>query len=144
MLTSKYAIPEMIEAGGGSIINIASTEGARGQTWLPLVAYSTSKGGVMSLTKTMAVHHGGDNVRVNCIAPGMIYTPLVAPHLTEEFRDLRRRGAPMATEGNAWDIASAAVFLASEEARWITGIVLPVDGGLLATQALSMVSELRQ
>lgn len=144
MLTSKHAIPAMIEAGGGSIINISSTEGLRGQDWLPVIAYSASKGGVIALTTSMAVQHGRDNIRVNCVAPGMIYTPLIAPHLSEEVRDLRRRGAPLGTEGNAWDVAWAALFLASEEARWVNGIVLPVDGGLLATQALSMVNHLQQ
>ena len=73
----------------------------------------------------------------------MIYTPLIAPHISEEYRDLRRRGAPLGTEGTAWDVAAAALFLASDEARWISGAMLPVDGGLLATQALSMVGEIR-
>jgi NAD(P)-dependent dehydrogenase (short-subunit alcohol dehydrogenase family) len=91
----------------------------------------------------MAVHHGRDNIRVNGIAPGHIYTPMVAAAMTEEMRNLRRRAGPLGTEGTAWDIAWAAVFLASDEARWITGVVLPVDAGLLATTPLAMLRHLR-
>ena len=139
MLMSKSCIKYMVSNGGGSIINISSTEGQRGQDWLPFVAYSTSKGAAVTLTTSMAVQHGKDNIRVNCIAPGMIYTPLIAPHISEEVRTLRRMGAPLDIEGNAWDVANAAVFLASDNARWITGTTLPVDGGLLATQSLSLI-----
>lgn len=144
MLTSKYCIPEMIRSGGGSIINIASNEGLRGQDWFPVIAYSTSKGAAIPLTASMAVQHGKDNIRVNCIAPGMMYTPIIAPHISDEVRDLRRRGAPLGIEGNAWDVANAAVFLASDDARWISGVTLPVDGGLLATQSLSLVNRFIQ
>jgi NAD(P)-dependent dehydrogenase (short-subunit alcohol dehydrogenase family) len=111
---------------------------------MPIVPYSASKGGVIALTTAMAVQHGRDNIRVNTIAPGFLYTPMVAPGMTEEMRELRRQTAPLGTEGNAWDIAWAAVFLASDEARWITGIVLPVDAGLLATTPLSMLPYLRK
>ncbi len=92
----------------------------------------------------MAAHHGRDNIRVNCIAPGFLYTPLVAPRLTEESRELRRQAGLLGTEGTAWDVAWAAVFLASDEARWITGIILPVDAGLLATTPLTTLPYLRQ
>lgn len=92
----------------------------------------------------MAVHHGRDNIRVNAIAPGFLYTPMIAPYLTEETRALRQQASPLGTEGNAWDVAWAAVFLASDEARWITGIVLPVDAGLLAATPLSTLPYLRQ
>ena len=130
MLTSKYAIPRMIESGGGSIINISSTGGLRGSS-NSRIAYNTSKGGVIALSTTMAVQHGRDNVRVNCIAPGPIYTPMVAGEMTEEMREFRRLATPLGIEGTAWDIAWAAVFLASDEARWITGVVLPVEAGAL-------------
>jgi NAD(P)-dependent dehydrogenase (short-subunit alcohol dehydrogenase family) len=131
MLTSKYAIPKMIETGGGSIINLSSVDGLRAGAWFNL-PYAVSKGGVITLTSHMAVHHGRDHIRVNCIAPGMLYTAMVKDRLTPELREQRRQVAPLALEGNAWDIASAALFLASDEARWITGVTLPVDGGLLA------------
>ena len=143
MLTSKHAIPAMIQGGGGSIINVSSTAGLRASSGSTGVPYSASKGGVIALTTSMAVNHGRDNIRVNCIAPGSIYTPMVAGDMSEERRDLRRRSAPLGTEGTAWDIAWAAVFLASDESRWISGVTLPVDAGLLATTPLSMLPHLR-
>ena len=152
MLTSKYAVPRMVEAGGGSIINMSSIVGLRASTSVIDVksdtgaastAYAASKGGVISLTTSMAVHHGRENVRVNCIAPGHIYTPMVAGRMTEEVRDLRRRAGPLGTEGTAWDVAWAALFLASDESRWITGVVLPVDAGVLGTTPLSMLGYLK-
>ena len=127
VLTSKAAIPRMIQSGGGSIINISSLAGLRGDGSTP---YSVSKAGVIGLTMSMAADHAGDNVRVNAIAPGMIYTPMVAPRMNAEQREQRKNTAPMKTEGTGWDIGYAALFLASEEARWITGVVLPVDAGL--------------
>ena len=142
MLTSKFAVPKMAESGGGSIINVSSIAGLRAGSGGPSMSYSASKGGVVALTTSMAVYHGRDNIRVNCIAPGHIYTPMVSA-MSEETRDLRRRAGPLGTEGTAWDIAWAAVFLASDEARWISGVVLPVDAGLLATTPLSMLEYLR-
>ncbi len=127
---SKYAIPEMMETSGGSIINVSSVAGMRGHG---LVAYSASKGGVIAMTRTMAVQHAKDNIRVNCIAPGPVYTPMVAGDMTEDLRELRRTSVPLMIEGEAWDVAWAAVYLASDEARWVTGVLLPVDGGLTAT-----------
>lgn len=96
-----------------------------------MAAYSTSKGAVIALTQSMAVTHGRDNVRVNCILPGTVYTPMVAGGMSDELRRRRRLATALETEGNAWDVGWAAVFLASDEARWITGIVLPVEAGLL-------------
>jgi len=137
MLTSKYAIPKMTHTGGGSIINMSSVSGLRGSGQFDSIPYSTSKGAVVTLTQTMAVQHGRDNIRVNAIAPGLIYTPMVSGKMTTEQRDLRTRAAPLGTEGTAWDIALASLFLASEESRWITGVVLPVDAGLITTTPLS-------
>ncbi len=131
MLTSKHAIPQMIAAGGGAIVNIASVDGIRPGLW-DNAPYAVSKSGVIALTHNMALHHGRDGIRVNCIAPGMIYSSMVAGRAEGEMRELRRKAAPLGTEGDAWDIANAALFLASNEARWITGVVLPVDGGLMA------------
>lgn len=132
VLTSKYAIPKMMEHGQGSIINMSSILGLRAGSAFDSVPYSASKGAILSLTTTMAVEHGRSNVRVNAIVPGYLYTPMVAEVITREQRDLRQRAAPLGTEGTAWDVAWAAVFLASDESRWITGIALPVDAGLLA------------
>ncbi len=130
VLASKYAIPEMVKVGGGSIITMASIAGLRANSSTP---YTTSKAAVVGLTQSMAGDHGPDGIRVNCIAPGLVYTPMVAPRMDDDLRQVRRNAAPLRTEGTAWDVAWAAVFLASDEARWITGVVLPVDAGLLVT-----------
>lgn len=138
MLTSKHAIPQMAQRGGGAIINIASVDGIRPGMWNN-APYAVSKSGVIALTHNMALHHGREQVRVNCIAPGMIYASMVAGKVEGAMRDLRRKAAPLGTEGTAWDIAHAALFLASDEARWITGVVLPVDGGLMAMAPQAIV-----
>jgi NAD(P)-dependent dehydrogenase (short-subunit alcohol dehydrogenase family) len=126
MLMSKHAIPVMAKGGGGSIINISSISALRPRGLTP---YTVSKGAVIALTKAMAVDHAAQLVRVNCIAPGPVYTPMVAEHMTPERRAVRAKAAPLGIEGNAWDIGWAAVFLASPESRWVTGQVIAVDGG---------------
>ena len=142
VMTSKYAVPHMAAAGGGAIVNISSIAGIRAGSSGASIPYAVSKGGVIALTTQMSVHHGRDGIRVNCIAPGPLYTPMVAGRLSDQARDLRRKSTPLGTEGSAWDIGWAAVFLASDEARWITGVTLPVDGGVLATTPLSMLDHL--
>jgi NAD(P)-dependent dehydrogenase (short-subunit alcohol dehydrogenase family) len=130
VFVSKYAIPEMIKTGGGSIINVSSVDGIRaGMT--RNISYAAAKGGMITVTKAMAVHHGRDNIRVNCIAPGMLHTSMTE-NTHEKRRQIRRDLAPLGTEGRAEDIAMAASFLASDESRWITGVLLPVDAGLMA------------
>ena len=129
VLASRYAIPRMIETGGGCIINMSSIAGLRAFSTTP---YSTSKAAIIGLTMSMAADHGRDNIRVNCIAPGLVYTPMVAGRMDDELREWRKSAAPLGTEGTAWDIASAAVYLASDDARWVTGVVLPVDAGMIA------------
>ena len=138
MLTSKYAIPAMIEDGGGSIVNPSSIVGLRAGSGRPSHPYAASKGGIIGLSNSMAVHYGRDNIRVNCIAPGHVRSPMVARHSTEEMLNLRRRAGPLGTDGTPWDVALAAQFLASDEARWISGVTLPVDAGLLAATPLAM------
>jgi len=137
---SKFAVPAMIDSGGGSIINISSVDGIRAGM-SHSITYAASKGGVIAMTRAMAVHHGRDNIRVNCIAPGMIYTSMVEA-VNEERRELRRQIAPLGTEGTAEDVALAAVFLASDESRWITGVLLPVDAGLMAAGPQSILSNI--
>ena len=144
MLTSKHAIPQMIEAGGGSIINLSSIVGMRAGSGRPSHPYAASKGGIIGLSNSMAVHYGRNNVRVNCIAPGHVHSPMVARHTSKETLDLRRRAGPLGTEGTAWDVAWATLFLASDEARWISGATLPVDAGLLAATPLAMLPYLRE
>lgn len=133
-LASKHAIPRMIESGGGSIINISSTAGLRAHL---STAYSTTKAAVIGLTFSMAADHGRDGVRVNCIAPGLVYTPMVSPRMDEELRRKRLEATPLGTEGTAWDVAWTAVYLASNESRWVTGVVIPVDAGLSVTTPIT-------
>lgn len=136
ILACKYAIPQMSETGGGSIINVSSIDGLL-TGMHPNVPYAVTKAGAAHLARVIAVHHGRDNIRANCIAPGHIYAPFVGD-ISDDKRALRRKVAPLGTEGNAWDVAWAALFLASDEARWISGHVLPVDGGLLAATPLAV------
>ena len=112
-------------AGGGSIINISSIAASRGHG---SGAYAASKAAMLGLTRDWAYVHGRDGIRVNCILPGHVYTPMGSQG-GPELREDRRRAGLLATEGVAWDIAWPAVFLASDESRWITGVELPVDAG---------------
>ncbi|MGN6117786.1 MAG: SDR family NAD(P)-dependent oxidoreductase [Nitrobacter sp.] len=138
MLMSKHAIPEMIRSGGGSIVNLTSVAGLQGGH--PSLLYPTSKGAVISLTRAMAAHHGRQGIRVNCIAPGTVYTPMVASRgMTPEMRKARSERTLLGTEGTGWDIGYGALFLASDEARWITGITMPIDGGATAGSQASPV-----
>ncbi len=128
MLTAKHAVPAMRASGGGAIINVSSIAALRPRG---LTAYSVSKGAVATLTQALAVDHGADGIRANCIMPGPVYTPMVyAAGMSDELRDRRREASLLKIEGEGWDIGWAAVFLASDEARYITGVILPVDGGI--------------
>jgi NAD(P)-dependent dehydrogenase (short-subunit alcohol dehydrogenase family) len=136
MLMAKYAVPEMRRAGGGAIVNIGSVAGLRGGH--PGLLYPTSKGAVVNMTRAMAVHHAKDRIRVNCVCPGMVYTPMVqAKGMTAEQREARRKRSILQVEGSGWDVGAAVVFLASGKARWMTGAVVPVDAGATAIAALS-------
>ncbi len=131
VLASKHAVPAMAASGGGAIVNISSIAAMRPSGLTP---YSASKGAVISLTRAMAIDHARDGIRVNCIAPGPVYTPMVyAGGMSEELRERRRRASPLDIEGSGWDVGYAALFLVSDEARYITGVVLPVDGGVSIT-----------
>jgi NAD(P)-dependent dehydrogenase (short-subunit alcohol dehydrogenase family) len=126
---AKYCIPE-IKKNGGSIVNVGSVAGLMGGG--PSLLYSATKGAVVSMTKTMAEQHGKDGIRVNCVCPGMVYTPMVYNRMTEKTRETRKNMNLLKTEGNGWDTGAAVRFLAGGNAGWITGHVLPVDGGLTA------------
>ena len=129
VLASKYAVPAMRQSGGGSIVNISSIAYARPHALTP---YAASKGAVVSLTWAMAGDHARDGIRVNCVAPGPVYTPMVyAAGMAEEMRERRKNSSLLKVEGTGWDIGNAVLFLASDEARYITGVVLPVDGGVM-------------
>ncbi len=127
-LLSKAVLPHLRTAGGGSIVNIASVlslVAARNR-----LAYSSSKGAVLAMTRAMALDHAPEKIRVNCICPGIVETDMVAQfNLDENARRQRIALHPMGRFGQPEDIAEAAVFLASDESSWITGAALPVDGG---------------
>ena len=138
MLMAKYAIPAMLKNSppGGAIVNIASVAGLKGGN--PTLLYPTSKGAVVNMTRAMAVHHA-PYIRVNCVCPGMLFTPMIfAGGITEDVREARRNRSVLKTEGNGWDCGAAVVFLASGNARWITGAILPVDAGATAAIGIDM------
>ncbi|KAL4877821.1 hypothetical protein BJY04DRAFT_230419 [Aspergillus karnatakaensis] len=144
VLMAKYAIPAMLknepESGiRGSIVNIGSVAGLKGGT--PHLLYPTAKGAVVNMTRAMAAHHAEEGIRVNCVCPGMLYTPMMyaaGNGMSEEAREARRKRSLLGTEGNGWDCATAAVFLAGPHARWITGVILPVDAGTTAAVGIGM------
>ena len=129
-LCSKYTIPHMIKQGKGSIINVASFVAFMGCT-VPQDAYTASKGGMLSLTKSFAVQYGKHGIRCNAICPGPIETPLLRILWTsEEARNLRLNRIPLGRFGEAKDIVYMALYLASDESAWTTGAWLMVDGGI--------------
>lgn len=127
-LMSRHAVPAMAASGGGAIVNIASIAAMRPSK---ITAYSASKGAVIALTKAMAVDHAADGIRVNGVAPGPVYTPMVAGRgMSDELRDARKNASLLRAEGTGWDVGNAVVFLCSDQARYITGQTLVVDGGV--------------
>jgi NAD(P)-dependent dehydrogenase (short-subunit alcohol dehydrogenase family) len=163
VLMAKYAVPAMEKNAGeakGAIVNMGSVAGLKGGT--PHLLYPTSKGAVVNMTRAMAAHHASQGVRVNCVCPGvshfcssrywaeighlldanlfqMLYTPMMySGGMTEEARAARKARSLLGTEGNGWDAACAAVFLCSDHARWITGVILPVDAGTTAAVGIGM------
>ena len=131
-LGCKYGIPALLRAGGGSIINTASFVALLGAA-TPQLAYTASKGGVLALTRELAVIHGRDNIRVNALCPGPLRTEMLMKYLdTEEKRQRRLVHIPMGRFGEAEEIARSVVFLASEDSTFITGTSFVVDGGITA------------
>ena len=127
-LMSKFAIPAM--PAGGAIVNISSLSAVRPGS---ATAYAVAKGGVETLTRATALQYGSQGIRVNCVSPGPMWTPIVsrayAPDEREQRRERRRLQTALEVEGTAWDAAHAVLFFCSDEAKWITGQVLTVDGG---------------
>jgi NAD(P)-dependent dehydrogenase (short-subunit alcohol dehydrogenase family) len=144
-LASKYAIPVMAGKGAGAIVNVSSISALRGDGTL---AYSAAKGGLIAMTIDMAYSHGRQGIRVNAVAPGHITTPMVmsvsAPGARAEFMNqMRSEAGLLGTPGSGWDVGWAVGFLASDEARWITGVTLPVESGVLSVTPLMMAPRLR-
>ncbi len=128
-LATRHAAPAMIDRGGGAVVCVSSVAGLRGHG---RTAYAAAKAGVIGFVQSVAVQLGPKGVRINAIAPGTVWTPMVES-LGPEARERRRRATPLGTEGTGWDVAWGAVYLASDEARWVTGQTLVIDGGLTVT-----------
>ncbi|MEE9398789.1 MAG: SDR family NAD(P)-dependent oxidoreductase [Dehalococcoidales bacterium] len=139
-LTCKYALPHMEKQGSGAITNIASLNAIRVQP-APAIAYAVSKAGVIALTREIAIQYAAKGIRANAILPGFMKTPMVKFYNKEAYADgdvelmWKRRDAmcPTGKQGEAWDVANAALFLDSDEAKYITGTTLIVDGGVSNT-----------
>ncbi len=138
-LACKYAIPVMERQGGGAIVNVSSIAAMRCVD-RPLASYQAAKAGLVQLSRAIGVEYAAKGIRCNCVLPGMMNTPLVASRLLDKDdpakaqATLARRHAlsPMGRMGDAWDVAYAALYLASDEARYVTATELVVDGGLTA------------
>lgn len=136
-LTCRHVLPLMVDQGGGAIVNISSVAGIR-YLGVPYIAYSATKAAIIQFTKSVALEFADRNVRANVILPGHVDTPMARAALAEAYAggdvekmiEVRNAQCPMKRMGDAWDVARAALFLASDEARFITGAELVVDGGL--------------
>ncbi|HJS32920.1 MAG TPA: SDR family oxidoreductase [Alphaproteobacteria bacterium] len=141
-LTCKFVLPQMVkqfEAGGrgGAIVNISSVAGIR-WTGVPYISYTTSKGAVIPFTRAIALQYARQGIRCNCILPGLMNTPMIVAPLKDVYGggdvqkmiDARDAQCPTGKMGDAWDVAYAALFLACDEAKYVTGVALPVDGGI--------------
>jgi len=131
-LACRHAVPELLKRGGGAIVNNSSINGLRGNT--RLAAYCASKGGVVAITRAMALDYATHNIRVNCVCPASIETPLAQRHIASAPDPAERRRQitakhPMGRIGTPEEVAYAVLFLASDEASFITGVALPIDGG---------------
>lgn len=132
--TAKAVIPHMLQHGGGAIVNISSLAAIR-WTGYPYFAYYATKAAVNQATVALAMQYARQGIRANCIMPGLIDTPLIYRQISGQYASVeamvaeRNAAVPIGRMGTAWDVAHAAVFLASDEAQFITGVCLPVDGG---------------
>ena len=138
-LTSKYVLPHLEKQAGGVIINISSMNALRTAPY-PTLAYSVSKAGVIALTREIAIQYAAKGIRANAILPGLMKTPRVAHYYrnahdgdVEKMWQRRDAMSPTGRQGDAWDIASAALYLASDESKYVNGTTLLVDGGLTQT-----------
>ncbi|MDO5624561.1 MAG: SDR family NAD(P)-dependent oxidoreductase [Pseudomonadota bacterium] len=137
-LGCKHVLPIMKRQGSGSVVNVSSVAGMR-YIGKPQVAYAAAKAGLIQFTKATAVIHAAEGIRLNCVVPGLMHTPLIeglaakyAQGDTQGFIDHRNNQVPMKRMGDGWDTAHAVLFLAADESRYITGTHIVVDGGLIA------------
>lgn len=136
-LTCKYVLPHMENQGGGAIVNISSIAAIR-YTGIPYITYYATKAGILQLTQSIALQYAEKNIRANAILPGLMDTPMIREPLKdayaggdiEKMLEIRHQQCPMKRMGDAWDVAYAGLFLASDEAKYITGAQLVVDGGI--------------
>jgi len=136
-LTCKYVIPHMEKQGGGVITNISSIAAIR-YTGIPYITYYTTKAGILGFTQSIALQYAANNIRANCILPGLMDTPMIREPLKEVYAkgdiekmiEIRNQQCPIGKMGDAWDVAHTALFLASDEAKYITGAEIVVDGGI--------------
>ncbi len=145
-LASKHAVPVMAAKRAGAIVNIGSIAAFRGGNY---VGYAAAKGAIHAMTIDMAYSHGRQGIRVNAIAPGHLTTPMLLANegqtpATELRQQMANAAGLLGTEGNGWDVGWAVAFLASDEARWITGVTLPVDSGIMSVTPLMMAPQLRE
>jgi NAD(P)-dependent dehydrogenase (short-subunit alcohol dehydrogenase family) len=153
-LTCKYVLPHFQRQRSGAVVNVGSISGHR-HMGVPMIAYATSKGAVAAFTRGIAAQYGSDGIRANVVVPGLIDTPLqrmagdavyagaMGTADLEVMRSARTAAIPLKHFGEAWDVAAASVFLASDEARYITGAELMVDGGLAAIAGTAAISAAR-
>jgi len=136
-LTCKYVIPHMEKQGSGVITNISSIAAIR-YTGIPYITYYTTKAGILGLTQSIALQYAAKNIRANTILPGLMHTPMFVEPLKEAYAagdvekmfEIRNKQCPTGKMGEAWDVAYAALYLASDEAKYVTGAQLVVDGGI--------------
>ena len=139
-LSCKYAVPVMLRANAGSIVNVSSIAGMRYHRGRDMVSYSAAKGGLMELTRAVALKYADTGLRANTVVPGLMNTPLVTERIAAQYGDgdaermIASRDAmcPSGKMGDAWDVAYASLFLASDESKYVNGTELVVDGGLTA------------
>jgi NAD(P)-dependent dehydrogenase (short-subunit alcohol dehydrogenase family) len=137
-LACKHVLPHMVAQRSGCIVNVSSTASVQINQY-PYFAYYAAKAGLNHLTRALAVRYAAEGVRANAILPGVMDTPLIHRQIAGQYHDrdemmrARHAASPMGRMGDAWDVAYAALFLASDEARYITGVCLPVDGGKSCT-----------